>query len=354
MPEKWLIDLSENIYQFIMDLSVPNHPGWVRFCREGALLEPSEKSGLGISCLALKTCVMLGLAVRLPQNELKGWTQHIQAFQTEGGRFAGFFEDPAELRIVDKKAGWFKRDISIRRAETRQACAKRLSIGTASFHPVAHLPRKPHQVRHFIRELDWTEPWGAGSHAGHLLFFYELNARVFGETATADELLPVVISELDRLQDPESGSWYSRRPTPHQVVNGAMKVLTDYAFLNKPFRYPERLIDTCLAATNDDDGCNNVDVIYVLHQCSRYTTYRRDEILEYCIRRLKIVERFRRENGAFSFFEDRAQTSYYGVPVSRGLRESDVHGTTLFVWTLVMIGDLLGFNREMSWKLPVT
>jgi hypothetical protein len=337
-----------------MDLSVPNHPGWVRFCREGALLEPSEKTGLGISCLALKTCVMLGLVARLLQGELEGWVNHIQSFQTEKGRFVSFFEDPAVLRVTDKRAGWFRRDILTRRAETRQACATLLSVGSVPLQPIAQLPRMSHQVRRYIQGLDWTEPWGAGSHVGHLLFFYELNARVFGETATADELLPVVISELDRLQDPESGSWYSRRPAPHQVVNGAMKVLTGYAFLNKPFRYPERLIDTCLAVANDDDGCNNADVIYVLHQCSHHTTHRREEILDYCIRRLKTVERFRREDGAFSFYGDRAQTNYYGASVSRGLRESDVHGTTLFVWTLVMIGDLLGFNQEMGWKLPVT
>jgi len=352
--EHWLASLTDHVSDWMDKLKISGHPGWICPCLNGALLEPGEQSGLGLSCLALKTCVMLGLTSRLAAGALEGWIKHIQSFQTPDGRFAGFFEDPAVLRITDKKAGLFKQDISTRRAETRQACATLLSVGAAPLLPVAHLPRTPHQVRRYIRKLDWAEPWGAGSHAGHLIFFYELNARVFGETATADELLPVVISELDRLQDPESGSWYSRRPAPHQVVNGAMKVLTGYAFLDKPFRYAERLIDTCLAVANDEQGCNNADVIYVLHQCRSYTSYRKGDILDYCTRRLKTIEHFRREDGAFSFFETGAQTHYYDVPVSRGLLESDVHGTTLFVWTLAMIGDLLGYNQELGWCLPVT
>ncbi len=350
----WLYDLSNKVWEWLTQRRVPSHPGWICFCRNGASLEPGERAGLGISCLALKTCVMLGLLSCFDDGELEGWTDHIQSFQAAKGRFAGFFEDAAVLRIADRNAGWFRRDVATRRAETRQACAALLSAGSSPLYPVRKLPETPEQVGNYIRKLDWTEPWGAGSHAGHLMFFYGLNARVFGQAETADSLLPVVLAELDRLQNPESGSWYSRRPSGEQIVNGAMKILSGYAFLNKPFPYPDRLIDTCLAAANDEHGCNNTDVIYVLHQCARYTSHRQADIRDYCARRLRTIERFRREDGAFSFFETGAQTSYYGVPISRGLLESDIHGTTLFVWTIVMIGDLLGYNQELGWRLPIT
>lgn len=350
----WLSDLSDNIWQWLTGLRVPGRPGWLRVCQDGALLEPGESAGLGISCLALKTSMMLGLTSRLPQGELAGWIEHIRSFQTSAGRYIGFFEDPGLLRIADHNAGWLRRDVDTRRAETRQACAALLLAESSPRYPVSQLPKTPKQVRKYIRRMDWTQPWSAGSHAGHLLFFYELNARLFGQAEMADALIPVVFSELDQLQDPETGSWYSCRPSPEQVVNGAMKVLTGYAFLGKPFRYSERLIDTCLAVTNDEHGCNNADVVYVLHQCARHTSYRQGDIRDYCARRLKIIKRFRREDGAFSFFEKGAQTHYYGVPVSRGLLESDVHGTTLFAWTLVMIGDLLGYDQELGWRLPVT
>jgi hypothetical protein len=352
--DQWLSDLRNSVWQWLLSLSVPSHPGWIRFCSNGALLEPGEKSGLGISCLALKTCVMLGLASRLPDNDLRDWALHIKSFQTPEGRYVSFFEDPAVLAIADRNTGWFKRDVATRRAETRQACATLLSIGETPAHPISYLPKTPGEVRDYFRVLDWTQPWSAGSHAGHLLFFYGLNAKVFGESQAAEALLPVTFSEIDRLQDPETGSWYSRRPGPEQIVNGAMKILTGYAFLDKPFRYPERLIDTCLAVANDKHGCSNADVIYVLHQCARHTSHRKHEIEGYFQRRIKAIERFRRTDGAFSFFAGGAQTHYYGVPVSRGLPVSDVHGTTLFVWTLVMIGDLLGYNSGLGWQLPVT
>jgi hypothetical protein len=35
------------------------------------------------------------------------------------------------------------------------------------------------------------------------------------------------------------------------------------------------------------------------------------------------------EDGGFSFYRGKAQTNYYGVPVSRGLAESDIQGTCL-------------------------
>ena len=42
-------------------------------------------------------------------------------------------------------------------------------------------------------------------------------------------------------------------------------------------------------------------------------------------------------DGGFSYNVGRAQKWYYGVPISKGLKESDIHGTVLLVWALAMI-----------------
>ena len=345
----WLSTLSEQVWTWFSPLRIREQPGWVRFCHKGALLKPGPRAGLGISCLSLRLCAILGLLPRIPGDEFAQWIQYIQSFQQREGRFVGFFEDRSIFGIADR----FLPNIPVRRAESRQAYATLLSVGASPLQPVTQLPATPEEVRQYIHELDWTQPWGAGSHTGHLLFFYEMNGRVFGQTEAAERFIPLVLAELDRLQDPETGSWYTRRPAPHQMVNGAMKVLTGYASISKQCHYPERLIDTCLAVANEEDGCNNADIIYVLYQCSRYTNYRQEEILEYCASRVKKIERFRRHDGAFSFFENHSQTSYYGKRVSRGYCESDIHGTTMFALTLAMLGDLLGYNETLGWQVPL-
>jgi hypothetical protein len=352
--QAWLEELSDKIMSWLLSLRVPAHPGQFRFCREGATFHPGPRAGLGISCLALKICIMLGRLSVIQKDELDGWLEHVRSFQTSAGRTMGYFEDLQLLRVLDKRKGWFRLDWEIRRAETRQACASLLGAGAKPCFAISHVPRTPKEAVAYVRRLDWKEPWGAGSHVSHLLFFLKLNADFFHETSVRDELEPAILKELDSLHDPDSGSWFKGKPSMEQIINGAMKLITGYTIIGKPFRYPEKLIDTCLTAINDEHGCNHADIIYVLYQCSRMTSYRHQEIIDFARRRLDMIHPFHRTDGGFSFFPDKAQTNYYGVTMSKGLSESDVHGTTLFVWTLTMIGEILGFNSEYGWKVPIT
>jgi hypothetical protein len=74
----------------------------------------------------------------------------------------------------------------------------------------------------------------------------------------------------------------------------------------------------------------------------------------FALRALQLIKRHRKEDGAFSFFPERANTTYYGVPVSRGLAESDVQGTHLLVWAITLCAGILGFGSELRWRLPAT
>jgi len=350
MP-KWLENLADEIWEWFLTVRVLGQPGWVRFCREGALFEPGDRAGLGMSCLALKTLYMLNLLDRLSPGELEDWIAYIHSFQTVSGRSAGYFEDQALLRVVDR---WWRRDWATRRAETRQACAALLSVDARPKAPIRSIPRSPRDVRQFIRQLPWETPWVAGSHASHLMFFLHVNATVFGENSTEKILLPVILEKLEALQDPETGSWFTGNPSPEQMINGAMKVITGYSFLSLPFRHADRLIDFALTLANDYDACHHTDLIYVLHQCSRLSGHRLSEVHQVAEQRLADIIRFRRRDGAFSFRPEGSGLVYYGVPMSRGLPVSDIHGTTLFVWALVMIADILGWRAELGWRLPVT
>jgi len=133
-----------------------------------------------------------------------------------------------------------------------------------------------------------------------------------------------------------------------------MKILTAYNLIGKPARHAEHLIDFCLETDSSGDGCRNVNILYVLYRCSRQTSYRINDIKAFAEKKLPVIKSHRKKDGAFSFFPDKAGTHYYGATVSRGSPESDIHGTHLLVWALTIIGELLGFNKELGWKMPIT
>lgn len=353
---RWLETLREDVWRWFQTVYI--RPGRVRFCAEGALFEPGERAGLGLACLALKTLHMLNLTDRLPAGTLSAWAERIRSFQHPGGFRAGYFEDPA-LRKAAREPFYLPWRIpaawqATLRAETRQACAALACIGETPRTPLQFLPKTPEAVRNYFHRLEWTNPWAAGSHAGHLMAFLRINRTLFGNDEDETRLLPVLLEELDAVQDKATGCWRKGQPTPQQLINGAMKVITGYAYLNLPFAYPERLIDFALSLQNDHDACHHADLIYVLHQCARLTDYRREDIQQVAAQRLAAIMAFRKPDGAFSFREHSAGTNYYGAPMSVGKPVSDIHGTTLFTWTAVMIADLLELRETLGWKLPVT
>ncbi len=398
---KWAYDLTDSVWDWLLSLRDEQHPGMFRFCRTGATFQPSLKTGLGTSSLALKVCYQINSLSRVKDSDLHRWTEYIKSFQREpDGKFAGLFEDEELLKIPDKNAGWFKKDIKTRRAETRQACAALLCAGASPNFPVLCLPNSRPEVLKYLSSLPWvTNPGGAGSHTSHLVFFLKLNADFFGHRIAYEELLPFILEKLDSLQEQETGSWFRGNPsrgekitaamkilTPYnligkllpnlkklyalqarkkgfwfignplreQKITAAMKILTAYNLIGKPPQYVEHLIDFCLDADNDGDACRNVNILYVLYQCSRWTSYRINDTKAFAERKLAVIKNHRKNDGAFSFFPDRAGDNYYGARVSRGYPESDIHGTHLLVWALTLIGELLGFNKELGWKLPIT
>ena len=93
---------------------------------------------------------------------------------------------------------------------------------------------------------------------------------------------------------------------------------------------------------------------YVLHQCSKITLHRKDDIRRFAERQLAILKSHHRNDGGFSFYPQGAGTVYYGAPVSKGLMDSDVHGTHLLTWALTMIAAILGVDEELGWRVPIT
>lgn len=126
-----------------------------------------------------------------------------------------------------------------------------------------------------------------------------------------------------------------------------MKVLSGLDWLNCPVHLPEKLIDFCLQNKPRFEGCDLVDFIYVLYKCSMQTDYKKKEInelLKDVLNYLKLLYK-ETENG-FSYYVDKSQTHYYGIRITKGTNTSDIHGTILSVWAVVMILNLLEKNNH--------
>jgi len=359
MLPKWCSTLHDEIFNWLMSLQQTDSSGSFKFCSSGNILVPTINSGLDTSALALKILYMSGTLDRISPEHLNQWVQFIQSFQKEEvsygflrhKRLKGFFIDPQFLSYVDKKGF----DIKTRRAVTRQACAALMCAGCCPKLPIESVPDTTKQIHKYLGQLDWSDPWGAGSHASHLVFFLKLNHDYFQLHRDYETLMNYIFEWLNSIRDPDTKLWYTGNPDLEHLINGAMKVLTAYAVIDRPIEYPDHLIDFCLNAAdkNKDDGCHNTDILFILHYCNRFSYHRHEEIENFCRQRINVIEQFRKSDGGFSFYPNSSQTSIYGVPVSKGYPVSDIHGTALFLWALIMATDILGYSSSLPWRLPI-
>ncbi len=111
-------------------------------------------------------------------------------------------------------------------------------------------------------------------------------------------------------------------------------------WLDEAPHYPDRLISTTLRQPPSPRGCHLIDAVYVLHQ-SLAGRPPGEEVTAFCARVFGEIRQHANPDGGFSFHRGKAQTNYYGVPVSRGLPESDIQGTCLLVWALALIWRML-------------
>ena len=62
--------------------------------------------------------------------------------------------------------------------------------------------------------------------------------------------------------------------------------------------------------------------------------------IDFCLE--DIEKHYFQEFGGFSYYLNKSQTHYYGIKITDGIKEPDIHGTTLLVWSLSMIFEVLG------------
>jgi hypothetical protein len=347
---EWISGVKARLPAFLEAMKGRKRPGFYRYSYSGDRPSESAHWGLGNTAFAAKCWYTIGLVDELTDEDRHAMVSFIESFRRRDGLIYDAYLRrralPGDVATTVLQRRW--RDpphVQARRAETRQAYSALRLLGHRAPMPALPFTNGHAAVERFLDRLDWTEPWNAGSHVSHLLFFL-----AHGDQPARDELIEHVVARVHGLQQAD-GSWYEGAPDLAQRINGAMKVITGLKVAGRTsFERSAPLIDLCLAATQDRQACDNFNIIFVLKYASTLADgYRRSEIEQFCLDRLAVYRRYYRPaEGGFSFWENAANDRYYGALVSDGRNEPDLHGTTLFMWGLSVIAQLLRVDELVA------
>ncbi|MFH0976548.1 MAG: hypothetical protein V1874_12270 [Spirochaetota bacterium] len=357
----WVKDIKPAIKIFLNKMS-NNDYSYFKYSYSGDLFDISERWGLGNIVFATKILFITGLLDELESVYVNNLYKGIIKFSD----FNGYIHDPkvTYLPLKDKIYNYIQRtdmnnnkDIeNTMRAETRQSFVALSLLNKRPQKAFRFIPYSENGIEDYLSSFNWQFPWHAGSHFSHLLFFLNMNSKLFHyKQEEYKTLIAFSCNWISKLQSKDNGCWYSGDNTSlSEKINGALKVLTGlHAADIYDFPYPEKLIDTALAGINDSEACSNFNISYVLYSANKICPkYRKTEIEDFLLNRVNIYKDFYfPEYGGFSFHIGKANDVYYGRKITKGKPEPDIHGTAMFVLGLAIINSVI--NLGLEWKVPL-
>lgn len=242
-------------------------------------------------------------------------------------------------------------------AESRQAhvALKMLKAGR----PIAftYFPRWCYSLKRLERylcNLPSKDGWGTFAQINQLIFVYQMNINVGFLTSDSHCFLNICLKTIDKLQQ-QDGFWWIKETSPKQKINAAMKVISAFNIVEKKrINYAKKIIDFILTIKDDYyyDGCDNLNAMYVLYYAFNSTnrSYRKNEVHKYCQGALTRYKKYMRGSNnyslGFSFLPNSNPRRYYGMKVTKGTWDADIHGTYMFTWAIALTLDILGENEE--------
>lgn len=356
----WIRNLDSSVLNFLDNLKIENNnykfKPVINFIQH-----PNTDLELGFSNYALKTYVLLDKVNKFSKKEITGWANYIESFQTiESDYPKNSFVDKNYLNLFNqqstetfaklrlKKVSNYLLNTNFKsnnlkiynyiRAETKQSLASLIEIKASLKNKFLEFPSNEHEINKFIYGLNWNYPWSSGGQLAAISLFSKTQL----DDSTFQKNKKIIESFLSKLVNVKDGMYYDsiKQPKNFELVNGAMKVISAMDWLDMEIHYPEKIIDTCLDIDPISEGCDIVDIVYVLHKCSKQTSYKKNEIVNYFSKILDLIyQHYKPELGGFSYFKNRCQTNYYDVQFASESNTADIHGTVLMLWAVIMIMD---------------
>lgn len=236
-------------------------------------------------------------------------------------------------------------------AETRQAVSGLINLNRPILEiKVDDIFTEP---LYFMTDKQWENPWGAGAHLSHYLFFMKLLQR--------KSSIEKVMENLKKYEKPNG--WYHGKPNKHYIVNGIMKVFTGFDIVNElPLldgdykielsgTMANNIIDEILQIDDSFGGCGIYDYVYVLTKCM--DNCGNAEKITKCKERLngilQVILKHQQTDGGFKYEITTAKAhKYYGEEIVPDGMIGNVHGTTLFCMALSRLDKYLGLGLKMN------
>jgi len=320
-----------------------------------------KKINMGYNCYAVKLYKLANEWTELNQKNKDSWIEYLMNFQNNNiQEYRNYFIDPEVIKYFNKSLSIFnfknitkrtlnslqKKDYELKQryiyktinADSKQTISTLNEIGKEISDSPDDFFNHFDSFQKYLNSYDWSKPWDAGAQFSSIALY----------SATFNlKLEENLISFIETKLDLKSGSYFDYEPeSPRQIINGAMKVISGLDWINYPIHLPNKLIDFCLTNKPEFEGCDLVDYIYVLYQCSSQTNYKKKEIEQVFLEILDYLKLlYHEEENGFSYYIDKSQTHYYGIKISSGKNTADIHGTILSVWGIVMILTFLDKNK---------
>ena len=345
----------KSIKRWLEQLSKDLPYGHFRFCTEGSLIPSIGQTCQASTCFAIKTAWQTGIWDEWPDIIKTGCSEFLRSVQQENG----YFYDPWLHKATKFNLSFIinrilrKRNLKLCNliAETRQSASTLLMIGKKPVYPLPVPVKTPDEVVRYITSLNWNNPWDAGSHFSHLIFFIVNNKKISALSYNYQSLIHTAVKTLESYYHKPTGTWFTGNPSNTQLVNGTMKIFTGLQLLGYKHPDPCNIIDFALSVPFGKDGCSFLDLIFVIYQARLSNpNYRSNDIKGIAVNALKHINGFKKPDGGFSFYPDRAQTTYYRARVSKGFPVSDLHGTVMATWIISLCLSILNDDYPSQYR----
>lgn len=348
------LELKEKMPAFIKSMEDYQILGKYRFSFSGDIPSQNIHWGLGQSTFVAR---ILYIFDSLDNTISKNLANYIKSFQRKDGAINDDYVSSSTLfhrflRSVKNLTLEYITNAINKRAETRQAIAALINLGY-DYGDYKDLDLKNLDVNKYFNKFDWSKPWSAGSHINHLIFFTKYSKSLNGENKKA--IYREIHKNLTQYIQKDGFYKTDSKVSINQKIGGLMKILMGLSLINKEKEFIQKsFIDFALDEMIACDACENFNTLYVLYYCNKHLDYRREDIKKFALNEvLNWMNYYYEDLGAYSFYQRKASTVYYGAKMSKGLDEPDLHGSAMFAWGILLVAEILGLKEELGLREPV-
>lgn len=281
-PSEQLRTVKNDTIHWASSVMSHDYPGMFRMSADAFVPYDLQSTAKGLHVLDR----ISALEDAVPVESRAATVTYIQSLQDPE---TGFFRDPLFEEVFPRRDDP-QELLKLRRANAKWGKLALNRLGSEPTYPFYSTGSggepEPDSVLAMIKNGDWSQPWGIGSHAAQAvreLFFLADNGR--------EEYFPYVKEGMEIIlshQNPETGMWGGTDVPLHQAISGALKVIGCFQFsLGFTFPYLDKLADSCIRHHADrsfyaESGshCIPRNAAEMAIVCLLHSDYRKQELLE--------------------------------------------------------------------------